>query len=76
MFAVCGCITEGNEKRAVVQFYSNLGNHLKTLRVANAEFVTTVSFEGGGLRLVLGVQASLYFANLKLDYKWAYLHLA
>ena len=53
-----------------------MGNHLKTLRVANAEFVTTVSFEGGGLRLVLGVAGNLYFANLKLDYKWAYLHAA
>jgi WD repeat-containing protein 35 len=46
---------------------------LKTLKVPNAESVRTLAFEGGGLRLVIGVGSSIYFANLKMDYKWCYL---
>ena len=33
IFAVCGQMNEGGENKGVVQFYSNIGNHLKTLRV-------------------------------------------
>jgi WD repeat-containing protein 35 len=33
MFAVAGAAKDSNELKAVVQFYSNAGNHLKTLRV-------------------------------------------
>lgn len=73
IFAVSGSVQEGSEYKAVVQFYSNTGNHLKTLRVPNADLVTSISFEGSGLRLVMGVGGSLYFANLKLDYKWCYM---
>ena len=43
---------------------------MKTLRVPNADLVKSFDFEGSGLRLVLGVGGSLYFANLKRDYKW------
>jgi WD repeat-containing protein 35 len=57
----------------VIQFYSNSGNHLKTLRVPNADSIKSFSFEGTGLRIVLGVGGSLYFANLKMDYKWCYM---
>ncbi|CAD8136286.1 unnamed protein product [Paramecium pentaurelia] len=73
MFAVAGSLKEKDDQRAVVQFYSNMGDHLKTLRVANTDKVNSLSFEGDGLRLVMGVGQTVYVANLKLDYKWSYL---
>ena len=50
-----------------------MGDHLKTLRVANTDKVNSLSFEGDGLRLVMGVGTIVYVANFKLDYKWSYL---
>jgi len=73
MFGVGGCAKEKDEVRAVVQFYTNTGDHLRTLRVQNTDKVTTLSFEGDGLRLVMGVGTTVYLANLKLDYKWCML---
>lgn len=33
VLAVSGVVTEGYEKRAVINFYNNIGDHLRTLRV-------------------------------------------
>ena len=60
------------QKGAVVQFYTNLGIHMRTLGVPDAQAVTAVSWEGNGLRIALSVNSILYFANIKPDYKWAF----
>lgn len=73
LFAVGGCAKEKDETRAVVQFYNNNGDHLRTLRVQNSDRVSCMSFEGDGLRLIMGVEKSVFVANLKLDYKWCVL---
>jgi WD repeat-containing protein 35 len=36
--------------------------------------VNSIAFEGSGLRISLGVGSSLYFGNLKMDYKWGYIN--
>ncbi|VDM14708.1 unnamed protein product, partial [Wuchereria bancrofti] len=34
--------------------------------------ITDISWEGDGLRLCAAVDSHLFFANIRLDYKWAY----
>lgn len=44
MIAVAGCSLEYEEKRAVVKFFDNKGNHLKNLRIPNAETVNDITW--------------------------------
>lgn len=53
------------------QFYSQMGEHLRTLRVPGSG-VNGISWEGNGLRLALAVDSFVYFANVRPDYKWGY----
>eukprot|EP00761_Pharyngomonas_kirbyi_P009989 gb/GECH01010007.1/.p1 GENE.gb/GECH01010007.1/~~gb/GECH01010007.1/.p1 ORF type:complete len:877 (+),score=173.67 gb/GECH01010007.1/:1-2631(+) len=55
-----------------VQFYSHKGEHLTSMKVGRSE-ITGVSWEGTGLRLALAINSAIYFANVRPDYKWAYL---
>ena len=55
----------------MVQFYSNTGQHLRTLRVPGTG-INALSWEGGGLRIALAVDSYIYFANIRPDYKWGY----
>ncbi|XP_039604109.1 WD repeat-containing protein 35 isoform X1 [Polypterus senegalus] len=55
----------------VVQFYTPLGEHLRTLKVPGKQ-MAAVSWEGGGLRIGLAVDSFIYFANIRPDYKWGY----
>ncbi|CAH8834876.1 unnamed protein product [Trichobilharzia szidati] len=56
----------------VVQFYSPLGDHLRTLCLPG-KCLTACSWEGNSsLRLALAVDSFVYFANLRPYYKWAY----
>ena len=55
----------------MVQFYSNNGVHLRTLRVPGTG-INALSWEGGGLRIALAVDSYIYFANIRPDYKWGY----
>lgn len=55
----------------MVQFYSWAGEHLRTLRVPGTD-LRGLSWEGSGLRLALAVDAFIYFANVRPDYRWAY----
>ena len=71
--AVAGCSLEYEEKRAVVKFFDNKGNHLKNLRVPNAETVTDISWEGSGLRLAIAAGSNIYCAAIRPNYKWCYL---
>ena len=45
--------------------------HLRTLKVPGKQ-LTSVSWEGGGLRIALAVDSFIYFANIRPDYKWGY----
>ncbi|XP_048354934.1 WD repeat-containing protein 35 isoform X1 [Sphaerodactylus townsendi] len=55
----------------LVQFYTPFGDHLRTLRVPGKE-MSSLSWEGGGLKIALAVDSSIYFANIRPDYKWGY----
>ncbi|XP_033640666.1 WD repeat-containing protein 35-like isoform X1 [Asterias rubens] len=55
----------------VVQFYTPFGEHMRTLKVPGKE-LTSISWEGGGLRIALAVDSFIYFANIRPDYKWGY----
>ncbi|KAK4871788.1 hypothetical protein RN001_015912 [Aquatica leii] len=55
----------------VVQFYSPFGEHLRTLKLPGQQ-VTCCSWEFGSLRIAFGIDSSVYFANIRPDYKWCY----
>ena len=56
----------------VVQFYDAFGGLLRTLKVPGGG-INALSWEGGGLRIALAVDAYIYFANIRPDYKWAFM---
>jgi WD repeat-containing protein 35 len=68
MLAVSGSY----KSTAVVQFYTAMGIHMRTLTVPGSEKVGAVSWEGNGLRVAMTVDSVIYFANIKPDYKWCY----
>jgi WD repeat-containing protein 35 len=75
VLAVCGSFTEGgtNEPKGCIQFYSNRGQHLRTLRVpGNSGVVSAIAWEGFGLRIVLAIDSNVLFANIQPDYMWSY----
>ncbi|KAH8606966.1 Anaphase promoting complex subunit 4 WD40 domain [Trypanosoma vivax] len=55
----------------LAQFFSVDGVHLRTLRV-NGQHCGGIMWEGDGLRVAIAVDAALYFANVRPDYKYAY----
>ncbi|KAG7199655.1 hypothetical protein KM043_014248 [Ampulex compressa] len=55
----------------VIQFYTPFGEHMRTLKIPGRE-VTCCAWEGGSLRVALSVDSHIYFANIRLDYKWTY----
>ncbi len=73
VLAVSGVLTDGYEKRAVVNFYSNTGDHLRTLRVPSSSgVIECLSWEGFGLRMCLAVDSAIIFANIQPSYLWSY----
>ncbi len=52
-----------------MQFYTPLGQHLRSLRVPGSS-ISGLSWEGGGLRIALAVDSFIYFANIRPDYHW------
>jgi len=72
VLAVAGLRLSGDGKEvSVVQFYDAHGSYLRTLKVPGGG-IKALSWEGGGLRVALAVDAYIYFANIRPDYKWAY----
>jgi WD repeat-containing protein 35 len=65
--------TSNSDKKeiSVVKFYSPFGELLKVLKVPGTG-VSSLSWEGGGLRIALAVDAYIYFANIRPDYSWGY----
>jgi hypothetical protein len=47
---------------------------LKNIRVPGSELVSSISWEGKGLRLAMAVGASIFFANIKPDHKWSWMN--
>lgn len=74
VLAVCGSMSEnGTEAKGVIQFYSSRAQHLRTLRVpGNSGVVSSMDWEGYGLRIVLCIDSNVLFANIQPDYMWSY----
>ena len=71
-FAGLPLVSNPDDKPIVtVQFYSNTGVHLRTLRVPGTH-CGGVTWEGQGLRIALAVDSYIYFANIRPDYLTAY----
>lgn len=68
-----GVLQDGYEKKAVVNFYNNVGDHLRTLRVPSSSgIIECISWEGFGLRMSLAVDSAIIFANIQPNYLWSY----
>jgi WD repeat-containing protein 35 len=67
--------TAPNDKDAktinVVQFYDNVGTYLRCLRIPG-EHIAAISWERSSLRMALAVDSYIFFANIRLQYKWTY----
>jgi WD repeat-containing protein 35 len=73
MLAVSGCQAVGDGRELwLVQFYNHAGEHLRTLRVPGGGINGGIAWEGNGLRLVLAVDSSIFFTNIRHSYLWAY----
>ena len=65
VLGVCGSLAEGNEQKGIIQFYSNRGQHLRSLKVpSQSGMVNSIAWEGFGLRIVLAVDSNILFANI------------
>lgn len=67
VLAVCGSMSENGstEAKGVIQFYSSRAQHLRTLRVpGNSGVVSSMDWEGYGLRIVLCIDSNVLFANI------------
>jgi len=74
VLAVAGSLLDAPENnKGVVQFYSNMGVHLRSLRVPTfTGLVNSVTWEGFGLRIALAVDTNILFANIQPEYLWGY----
>jgi len=61
----------GQREVQMVQFYNPFGKHLRTLKVPGSG-ISSLSWEGGSLRLALAVDSFIYFANIRPDYEWGF----
>lgn len=55
----------------LVKFFDNFGKPIRSIRIPG-DCITAVSWEGADLRLSLAVDSSIYFANIRHTYTWAY----
>ncbi|CAM9261361.1 unnamed protein product, partial [Hapterophycus canaliculatus] len=62
--------TGQSRELSVVKLYSPYGVLLRTLKVPG-NGISSLAWEGGGLRIALAVDAYIYFANIRPDYAWA-----
>ena len=74
VLAVAGSLLDAPENnKGVVQFYNNMGAHLRSLRVPTfTGLVTSVTWEGFGLRIALAVDTNILFANIQPEFLWGY----
>jgi WD repeat-containing protein 35 len=71
--ALAGTSDERDKKGgdSVVRFYSPRGVKLRSLKVPGGG-TNALSWEGGGLRIALAVDAYIYFANIRPKYEWGF----
>ncbi|KAF6259424.1 intraflagellar transport protein [Scenedesmus sp. NREL 46B-D3] len=72
ILAVSGHQTTGEGVQLwLVQFYSQAGEHLRSLRVPGGG-INGICWEGSGLRLALAVDSHIFFTSMRHSYLWAY----
>lgn len=73
ILAAAGSSLEFEEKRGIVKFFDDKGNHLRNLKIPNYETVTDLSWDGSGLRIAVAAGSNVYCALIRPNYKWCYL---
>ncbi|CAB3231082.1 unnamed protein product [Arctia plantaginis] len=68
ILAAAGCTAD---KTNVVQFFGAYGEHIRTLRVPGGS-MRALSWERKSLRLAIAIDSFIYFANVKMDHKYAF----
>uniref|UniRef100_A0A2A4JPV6 Uncharacterized protein n=1 Tax=Heliothis virescens TaxID=7102 RepID=A0A2A4JPV6_HELVI len=68
ILAAAGCTAD---KTNVVQFFGAYGEHIRTLRVPGGN-MRALSWEKKSLRLAIAIDSFIYFANVKMDHKYAF----
>ncbi|NXR71104.1 WDR35 protein, partial [Pycnonotus jocosus] len=73
VLAVAGSLKAASQDKDtnVVHFYTPFGEHLRALKVPGKQ-ISSLSWEGGGLKIALAVDHYIYFANIRPHYKWGY----
>lgn len=65
VLAVAGSLSENTDGKGIVQFYNSYGVHLRSLRVPGTTgVVSSLSWEGFGLRIALTVDCNILFSNI------------
>lgn len=72
ILAVTGSQQNKDKTVNLVRFFNNQGQHLRNIRIPG-ESVSSLAWEGSGLRLSLVVDSYIFFANVRPAYTWAYL---
>lgn len=76
VLAVAGSFADqqgASDGKGTVQFYNSYGVHLRSLRVPGTSgIVSSLSWEGYGLRIGLAVDSNILFANIQPEYLWSY----
>jgi WD repeat-containing protein 35 len=72
ILAVTGSQTIKDRTVNMVRFFDSQGQHLRNIRIPG-ESVSSIAWEGPGLRLSLVVDSYIFFANVRPAYTWAYL---
>lgn len=72
ILAITGSQTTRDKTVNLVRFFNSQGQHLRNIRIPG-ESVSSIAWEGSGLRLSLVVDSFIFFANVRPAYTWAYL---
>uniref|UniRef100_UPI00358FD466 WD repeat-containing protein 35 isoform X2 n=1 Tax=Myxine glutinosa TaxID=7769 RepID=UPI00358FD466 len=72
MLAIACCQQiNSSQSLSEVQFYSPFGEHLRTLPLASKRLLG-LAWDGAGCRIALALDTLVLFANVRPEYKWAY----
>ena len=72
VLAITGSQTTREKTVCLVRFFNAYGQHLRNIRIPG-DSLTSISWDGTGLRLSLIVDSYIFFANVRPAYTWAYL---
>ena len=68
--AICGTITEENEIKDCLTFYSSSGQYVQDIKLSNK--ITSFTWESYGAKIAITTETFLLFCLIKPDYKWTY----